>query len=122
MAGPQRLTASKQPSESEGAGIFESDVVGAHRHRHLGLLGGHTEFGEHPAQRRIGPVVVHQKRGIDGDEIADWSVRVDDGVGVRVPAEPLIGFIQRHPVPPGQSVGGGEAGDTAADNGYRARV
>ena len=32
IAGPQRLPAGKQPPDSQGSGIFESDVVGTHRH------------------------------------------------------------------------------------------
>ena len=32
VAGPQRLPAGKQSPDSQGSGIFESDVVGTHRH------------------------------------------------------------------------------------------
>ena len=35
-------------------------------------------------------------------------------------AEPNAGLIQRDPVPPGQDVGGGEAGHAATDDRYRA--
>jgi hypothetical protein len=43
-------------------------------------------------------------------------------MGVRVAAESRIGFIQRHPVPPGQDVGGGKAGHSTADYRYRTGV
>jgi hypothetical protein len=37
-----------------------------------------------------------------------------------MPAEPGIGLVQRDPVTPGQGVGGGQTGDTAADHRNRA--
>ena len=65
---------------------------------------------------------MHQKRRIDGNGLAVWAVRIVDYVGVGVAAEPRVGFIQRHPVSPGQCIGGGEARDAAADDRYRSRM
>ena len=113
MAGPQRLPAGEQAANAQGPRVFEPDVVGAHRQRHVGLLRRHTQLAEQSAQRRVGPVVVHQERRVDGD---DPPVTVVDIVGVRVAAESRVGLVEGDPVAPGQGVGGGEAGDATADH------
>ncbi len=118
IARPGRLPAGEKPADAERPGVFQPAVVGAHRHRHLRPLGDHAQFGEQPAQRRIGAVVVHQERRVDAHGGAIAAV---DEVGVGMTAQPAVGLIQRDPVTSGQHVSGGQTGDTAADHRHRAR-
>ena len=106
----------EQPAEPPRPRILQAAGVAAHRHRHVGVAGGHAEFVEHPAQRRVGAVVVHQERAVDGDDLAVPAV---DVVGVCVTAEPGIRLEQRDPVPLGQFVGGGQTRHAAPDDGDR---
>ncbi|MCW2675360.1 MAG: hypothetical protein JWR70_400 [Modestobacter sp.] len=52
-------------------------------HGHLGRPGAHAELGEQPQQVRVGPLVVHDEAGVDGQ---DPVVRRRHVVRVRVPA------------------------------------
>lgn len=65
---------------------------------------------------------MHQEGRVDAYEISVPPVTVVDEVGVRVAAEPRVGLVQGDAVAPGQDVGGGEAGDAAADDRDRASV
>lgn len=96
IAGPQGLPGREQSPKAQCASVFESDIVSAHRHRHLRLLGGNTEFGEQAAEGRIGPIVVHQERRVDTDDTACAVIHV---MGVGVTAQPNVFLVQRDPVP-----------------------
>jgi len=50
-------------------------------------VGGDAEFGEQATQRRVGAVVVHQKRGVDRDRL---SLAVIEKVRVRMPADTAV--------------------------------
>ena len=90
-AAGQRRPGRKEAAEAPGARVLQPAVVVAHRHRHVGLLGGDPEVVEQPAQRRVRAVVVHQKRGVDADDVPVAPVEV---VGMRVPADPGVRFEQ----------------------------
>ena len=77
----------EQPTWSQGAGPLQPGLVVAHRQRHLRLLRLDAELGEEAQQRRVGAPVVDDEAGVDR-EVADL-------VGVGVPAEPVVGLVER---------------------------
>ena len=72
---------------------------------------------EEPEQVRVGALVVHDEPGV---ERGTPPVGGGDVVGVRVPAEPAVGLVQRDVVVPLEQVRGGQAGDAGADHGRAA--
>ena len=113
---PARLRqVGNSPAGPERTGPLQAGGVVAGRHRHLGVLGGHPELGEHPQQRRVGPFVVHDEAGVDGEH----TVRAVDVVGVGVTAEPVVGLVQgdAHRLVAGRDVRRGQPGDAGADHG-----
>ena len=81
--------------------------VVAHGHRHVGFAGRDAEFAEQAAQRRVGAVVVHQERRVDGD---GFAVLVElNLVGVGVPAEPGVGLVEGHVIAHRQDICGDQA-------------
>ena len=96
---------------TQGAGPLQVGVVVADRHRHLRLLRGHAELGEDPQQRRVGASVVDDEAGVDAQPGAGG---VDDVVGVGVPAEAVVGLVDRDRRGAGGDVGGHQAGDAGA--------
>ena len=107
----------EQPAEAAGARVLEAAAVVAHRHRHVGVLGGDAEIVEQPAQRGVGAVVVNQERGVDADDVAVAAV---EEVGMGVPADPAVGLEQGDLVAGRQQVGRRQPGDPAADDGDKA--
>ena len=88
-AGRARLRRGReQAGGAERAGPLQAGRVVADGHRHLGVLGGDAELGEHPQQGRVGPLVVHDEAGVDGQH----AVGAGDVVGVGVAAEPVVGL------------------------------
>ena len=96
---------------TQGAGPLQVGVGVADRHRHLRLLRGHAELGEDPQQRRVGASVVDDEAGVDAQPGAGG---VDDVVGVGVPAEAVVGLVDRDRRGAGGDVGGHQAGDAGA--------
>ena len=117
VAGPgQRRPGGEQPADAPGACVLQPAVIVAHRHRHVGLLGGDAEVVEQSAQRRVGAVVVHQERRVDADDVAVAAVEV---VGVRVPPDPGVGLEQRDSIPARQHVCRRQPGNPTSDDGDR---
>ena len=54
-----------RPGQTERAGPLQPEVVGAHRHGHVGVLGLHAELVEEPHQVGVGALVVHDEAGVD---------------------------------------------------------
>ena len=65
--------------------------VDADRHAHVGVAGLDAELGEEAQQRRVGPVVVDDEPGVDGDGASPDVHKV----GVGMTAEPVVGLVQR---------------------------
>ena len=110
----QRRPGREQPSDAPCACVFQPAAVVAHRHRHVGLLGGDPEVVEQPAQRRIGAVVVHQECGVDPDHVAVTAVQV---MGVGVSTDSAVSLEQRDPVAARQQVRRCQPCDSATDDG-----
>ena len=116
-AAGQRRPGREQAADAPGAGVLQPAVVVAHRHRHVGLLGGDTEVVEQPAQRRVGAVVVDQEGAVDADDVAVAAVEI---MGVRVPPDPGVRLEQRDSVAGRQHVCRRQPGNPTSDDGDRA--
>ena len=93
--------------------VFRAARRVAYRKAHLGRLVGHAELVEQADEVRVGPVVEHDKTGID---LVVAAVELDRN-GAGMPADPALGLEYGHVVPTGEQVGAGQAGNTAADDG-----
>ena len=114
VPGPAGGQAGQQPAQPPVARVLQAAACAANRHAHLGVLAGDAEFGQQPGQQRIGVLVVDDEAGVDG---MGPAVRPADLVRVRVPAQPVVGFVQRHVMAGlGQQVGGGQAAHARADD------
>ena len=83
----------EQTARAAGAGVLKTAALATHRHAHVGGLGPHAELVEQSQQMRVGTDVVHDEPAVDRHRT---RVRRDDVVGVRVPAEPVVGLEQVH--------------------------
>jgi hypothetical protein len=102
----------EQPAQAQCAGPLE--VGRRHRQRHLRLLGLHAQLGEEPEQGGIGPLVVHDEPGVDGQFLGGQTV---DQVRVGMAAEPGVGLEQGHlRSGPMQDPRCGQPGDAAPDH------
>ncbi len=102
----ERRPRREQPADAACPRVLQAAGVVAHRHRHVGVLGGDAQLVEQPAQRRVGAVVVHQEGRVDANGVAVTPI---DVVGVGVPAYAGVGFEQGDPVARRQCVGGDKA-------------
>ncbi len=110
----QRRPGRKQPPDPPGARIFQPAAVVAHRHRHVGLLGGDPEVVEQPAQSRIRAVIVHQECGVYPDHVAVTAVQE---VRMGVSTDSAVSLEQRDPVTGRQHVRRRQPCDSATDDG-----
>ena len=104
----------EQAAEPAGARVLEAAARAPHAHRHVRLLRRHAQLAEQAQEIRVGAAVVHDEAGVDVDGAAVGRGQL---VGVRVPAQPVVGLEQRDVVAALQEVGGREPGDAGADHG-----
>ena len=104
----------QQPGQPAAARVLQAAAGAGDRHAHVRLLRRHAQLGEQPPQVRVGAQVVHDEAGVDA---AQHAVGADDVVGVGVPAEPVVGLVERDVGLALQDVGGGQTGHAAADDG-----
>ena len=90
---PGAAEAGGQAAQAAPARVLQAAACAPDRHAHLGGLGGHPQFGEHPGEQRVGALVVDDKAGIDPDSRPGGR---HDQVGVGVAAEPVLGFEERY--------------------------
>lgn len=90
-------------------------LLAADGHAHFGVLGFHSQLGEQPQQRGVGPLVVDDEPGVHPEGRA---VRLRDVVGVCVAAQPGIRLEKRDVVLPFKDIRCGESGYAAADDGH----
>jgi hypothetical protein len=93
------------------AGVLQAAALAADAHAHLGRRDLDPELGEQLAKLGVGAVVVHDEAGVDADLGATAPRQV---VGVGVPAEPVLAFVERDVVSPLEQVRGGEPGHPGA--------
>ncbi len=103
----------EDPAESLGPGVLEPAAVAAHRHAHVGRLGLHAELAEEAQQGGVRAQVVHDEPAVDRH---DAAVGRDDVVGVGVPTEAGLGFVEGDVALALQHVRGGEPGHAGPDD------
>ena len=100
-------------------GELDAAALVVDAHAHLGRARLNTELAEQPPQVRIRTVVVDDEPGVDREHVAGG---IGDVVGVGMPTETIVGFVERHLVLLREHVGRGQTGDTGADDGDRPTV
>ena len=101
-------------AQPAAAGVLQPALLAADAHAHLGGPHLDVQLAEELAQPGVGHVVVDDEPAVDGVPSAS---RVGDIVGVRVAAEPVLGFEEGDVVGAGEQVGRGQAGDPRTDHG-----
>ena len=104
---------SEEAAETLASGVLQAAATAAHGHAHLGGLRGDAQLGEEAKQRGIGPLVVHEEAGVDGERVA---AVVEDVVGVSVAAEPGERLIEGHVMGGPEGVRGSESGHAGTDD------
>ena len=84
----QRRPGGEQAARAERTGVLHSGPGVADGQRHLRGLGLDAELGEEPQQGGVGPAVVHDEAGVDGQ----LAVGGRHPVGVGVAAEAVVGL------------------------------
>ena len=85
---PQRRPGGEQAARAERTGVLHSGPGVADGQRHLRGLGLDAELGEEPQQGGVGPAVVDDEAGVDGQ----LAVGGRHPVGVGVAAEAVVGL------------------------------
>ena len=94
--------------------VFGARLRIAHREAHLGGLRGHAQLIQQADEVGVGPVVEHNKTGVDGKAFAlHFNVN-----RMAVAAHPVTGLKHSDVVLAVEQIGAGQAGNTAADDGY----
>ena len=104
MAGVNEILGVGEEAAKAVAGVFVAVAGRSHGEGHVARLGFDAEFAHQAAEVRVGPLVVNDKAGVDGQR-APAGVH-DDRVGVA--AEAGITLKERHFVATAQVVGRGE--------------
>ncbi len=110
---PEQVRALREHAAEAGAAPFDPGGRNLGRERHVGSRRGHAELGEQGDELRVSTPVEDEKAGIDAESAA---VEGDvDGLGVA--AEMVACLEERHPGAARELTGGGEPGDSGADDG-----
>ena len=103
----------EQAARAERTGVLDTGAGVADRQGHLRGLGRHAELGEEPQQGGVGPAVVDDEAGVDGQ----LAVGGRDAVGVGVAAEAVVGLVEGHVRGARGHPGSGEPRHAGADDG-----
>ena len=98
---------------------LDAAALVADAHAHLGRARLNAELAEQSPQVGIRAVVVDDESGVDREPGAGGVGHV---VGVCMATEPSLGFVEGHLALLCEHVGGGQTGDTGANNGNRSTV
>ena len=98
---------------------LDAAALVADAHAHLGRACLNAELAEQSPQVGIRAVVVDDEPGVDREPVAGGIGHV---VGVRMPTETSLGFIEGHLALLCEHVGRGQTGDACADDGNRSTV
>ena len=104
---------------ASATGELDAAALVVDAHAHLGRARLDAQFAEQPPQVRIRTVVVDDEPGVDREHVAGG---IGDVVGVGMAAETIVGFVEGHVVPLREHVGGGQTGDSGADDRDRPAV
>ena len=110
----QRAATLGEEARGSAARVLEATAPAAHAEGHVARAAADAQLGQKLDEAGVGAVVVDDETAVHAQSpAADRHV-----VGVGVPAQAGLGLEERHAVPPGQVVGGREAGDPRSDDAH----